>query len=191
MFRRNLGFDAAPGTAVARDDDSAFDIDSAALERVIILRYAVVDIHQLTGDITVDRVRVVGRQLLGFLARRRVFFERGFFQLRRELLRRCHLEQARFGRGEKNVEAFDLRVVSPGAKQARNEVRILFAVGRSQMVRPSRQPLHPVAGFLFFQEGIELFFQGALPVGALAREALKRPQLGSRSVLRRGTQDQK
>src|SRR5206468_12573236 len=80
MFGRNLGFDAAPGTAVAGDHDLAFHIDAPALERFVILRNTVVHVDQLSRDITIDRIRVVRGQLLGFLSRGGVFFEYRFFQ---------------------------------------------------------------------------------------------------------------
>ena len=43
---RELGFQAAPAAAIARDRDLPFDIDAATREVLVVIRHAVVDIHQ-------------------------------------------------------------------------------------------------------------------------------------------------
>ena len=58
--------------AVARDDDGALHRDAEPLELLVVLGQAVVDVDERPGHVAVDRVGVVGRQLLGLLAGRRV-----------------------------------------------------------------------------------------------------------------------
>ena len=113
MFGGNYGFDTAPRAAVADNYDLAFHINAPALERFVILRNTVVHVDQLSRDITIDRIRVVRGQLLGFLSRSGVLLKDGFFQFCRELFRPRHFENARFWGREQDVEAFDLRVVAP------------------------------------------------------------------------------
>ena len=138
MFGGNFGFDTAPRAAVAGNYDLAFHINAPALERFVILRNTVVHVDQLSRDITVNRIRVVGGQLLGFLSRSGVLFEHRLFQFCGEPFRRGHFENAGFGGREQNVETFDLRVVAPGSEKAGDEIRILLTVGRSHMVWPGR-----------------------------------------------------
>ena len=70
VLGRHLGLDAAPRTAVARDHDGALDGDAQAVELLVVVGHAVVDVDQRRGDVAIDRVGVVGGQLLVVLARR-------------------------------------------------------------------------------------------------------------------------
>ncbi len=63
----NLGLDAAPGVVVARDDNLSLDGDAHALELLVVLGDSVVDVDKRSGDVAVDRVSVIGGQLLGLL----------------------------------------------------------------------------------------------------------------------------
>ncbi len=53
MLGGQLGLDAAPRTSVLGDHDLAFDADTEAVEHPVVVRDAVVDEDQLTGDVTV------------------------------------------------------------------------------------------------------------------------------------------
>ena len=72
----DLGLDAAPGDAVARDHDGALNGDAQAVQFLVVSGNAVVDVDERRGDVTVDRVGVVGRELLGLLVRRGVVRKR-------------------------------------------------------------------------------------------------------------------
>ena len=68
MLGGHFRLDAAPGMEVARDDDFALYGNAHALEFFVIFRNAIVDVDQRRGDIAVDRIGVVCRELLGLLA---------------------------------------------------------------------------------------------------------------------------
>src|SRR6476619_2807689 len=57
--RRDFRFDAPPGPAVFRDDDSTLDRHAMALELLVVGRHTVIHEHEWAGHIAVDRVRVV------------------------------------------------------------------------------------------------------------------------------------
>ena len=83
VLGRDFGLDAAPGIAVARDHDGAFDRNAQAFELLVVIRDAVVDVDQRRGDVAVDRVGVVGGQLLGLLVGGGIDGQRWFLQLAR------------------------------------------------------------------------------------------------------------
>ena len=58
----SLRLEAAPAAAVAGDDDLALDVDAALLERLIVVRHAVIDVDQRRGDVAVALIGDVGRQ---------------------------------------------------------------------------------------------------------------------------------
>ena len=60
----NLGLDTAPRVVIARDDDLALHGNAHAIELLVIFRDAVVHVDELSGDVSVDRVRVIGGKLL-------------------------------------------------------------------------------------------------------------------------------
>ncbi len=63
----NLGLDATPGVEVSRDDNLPLNGDAHALELLVVLGDSVVDVDKRSGDVAVDRVSVIGGQLLGLL----------------------------------------------------------------------------------------------------------------------------
>ncbi len=164
VLRRDLGLDAAPGTAVARQHDLPSDIDAALRELLIVLRQAVVDVDQVGLDVAVDRVDVVAGQLLLLLTRRRIVGERTLVEPGTEAGRRDELERAQLRRREEDVEALDPRLVTP----ARKEVAHPFGVGapplRADMVRPRREALEPGAQLRLRDQAVEPLL--ALQLGA-------------------------
>ena len=54
MLGGDFRFDAAPRSAIPRDDDRAFHADAEAIEFLVILRHAMVHVDQRRGDIAVD-----------------------------------------------------------------------------------------------------------------------------------------
>ena len=141
----DLRLDAAPRPAVARDDDGAFHRDAQPVEHLVVLRAAVIDIHQAPGDVAVGRVRVIGRQLFGVLPRGRVGGDGRLDQRGDEPGGGGHLEPPRFRRRHEDVELLDLDLPSPLLQQAGDPLRVVLVVGRAQVVRPRRQTPHVLA----------------------------------------------
>ncbi len=56
---RQFGLEAAPTAAVTRDRDLSFHVHPAAREFLVIVRHAVVDVHQVTRDIAISSIDVV------------------------------------------------------------------------------------------------------------------------------------
>ncbi len=69
MLLRELGLEAAPAAAVAREDDLAADADAALRERLIIVGHAVIDVDHRRGDVAVALVGDIGRKRVGGLRR--------------------------------------------------------------------------------------------------------------------------
>ncbi len=59
-----LGLMPRQDCAVARDDDGALDGNAQAVELFVIFRDAVVDVDQRRGDVAIDGVGVIRRELL-------------------------------------------------------------------------------------------------------------------------------
>jgi hypothetical protein len=98
-------------------------------ELLVVVGHAVVDVDQLAGNVAVDRVGVVARELLVLLPRCRVVGQRWLLEGRREPLRLEQLQQPGTRRREEDLEFLDGRLVSPLPKQVGDELGILFAVG--------------------------------------------------------------
>src|SRR5207302_7175947 len=77
----NLGLDTAPRVVIARDDDLALHGNAHAIELLVVLRDTVVHVDELSGDVSVDRVRVIGGKLLGLLIRGGILRKRGLLKL--------------------------------------------------------------------------------------------------------------
>ena len=186
VLGRDLGLDAAPGAAVAGQHDLALDVDAAPVELVVVLGPPVVHVHEIAGDVAVDRVGVVGRQLLAALARRAVGRERGLAERCGEARRRHHLEHARLRRGEQHVEALDRRVEAPRAEEPGEVVGVLLVVGRAQVVRPRAQVLHPLPQVVPTKERVESRFARDLRLGGRGAEPEQRKRSLGRDVGARG-----
>src|SRR5262249_58028982 len=101
---RALRLEAPPGRAVARDDDRAPRIDAERGELLVIGGEAVVDIDEGRGDVSVDRIDVVGRKLGGSLRRRWIPVDGSLREARPEADRRRHLHDALPRRRGERVE---------------------------------------------------------------------------------------
>src|SRR4029077_14046728 len=100
---------AAPGVAIARDDDRAFYGDAMAIEGFVVFGDAVVDVHERAGDVAVGGIGVVRRELLRLLIRGGILRDSGFLQLGGETRAACYqFDEALFWRREKNAEGFDV-----------------------------------------------------------------------------------
>src|SRR5262249_28235382 len=121
VLSRDFRLDSAEGTSITDDYDLAADVDALSRELFVVLLKSVIRIDELGHHIAIRRIRVVNRQLFRFLSRRRTFFQSRLFEFCCELLRRRHLEETRLGRGEENIEALDLGLIPPRAKQTGDE----------------------------------------------------------------------
>jgi hypothetical protein len=173
VLRRHLGLDAAPGAAVAREDDLALHVHPAARQLLVVARHAVVHVDEGGGDVAVDRIGVVDGELLAGLPGGRVLLQHRLGDGGGETGGLDHLEQPRLRRREENAELLDARVVAPGAEEGGDELRVLLAVRRAEVVRPGGEAAHPVAQVARVQGGVEALLEGALGARALVREAEK------------------
>ena len=145
VLRRDLRLRAAERPAVARNDDGALDRDAGSLEFLVVLGTAVVHVDQRTGDVAVDRVGVVGGQLLGLLTRGRINRHDRLFERRGEAGRRGQFEQAFLRCREQHVIGFELGVPAPLAEPRQHPLGIVLVVGRADVVRPRAEALHVLA----------------------------------------------
>ena len=171
VFGGDLRLDAAPGAAIAGDDDPPLDVDAVPRELLVVVRNAVVDVDELAGHVAGRRVRVVGRQLLGGLRRGRVVGERRFGQLRRVFRGRRQLEHAHARRREEDVEPFDACVVSPRFEQVRKVVRVGLVVRRADVMRPGCEVLEPSLHVCRLDGRVEARLEVALGCTSLDVEA--------------------
>ena len=138
----DLGLDAAPGVAVARDHDRALDRDPQALQAVVVVGHAVVDVDERSRHVAVGRVRVVGRKLLLRLPGGRVRRDGRLLQRRDEPGRRDHLQPALLRRREQHLERLDPGVEPPRLELRQDPLGVVLVVRRADGVRPRREPLH-------------------------------------------------
>ena len=141
VLRRNLGLDAAPGSAVARDDDRAFHAYAVPGEHLVVRGDAVIHIDDRRGDIAVDRVDVVRRQLLRLLRGCRVARDRGFMERETEVRGRHHLDGPLERRRIQHVERFDLRIESIRLELREEPFGVVLVIGRADVMRAGAQAL--------------------------------------------------
>ena len=144
VLGRDLGLDAAPGPAVAGDDDLALHVDAVAGQGLVVAGHAVVDVHEGALHVAVDRVGVVDGKLLLGLARGRVLLEGGLGEAGR---RSAWAPSSRgaassgWGRGRRSARCAP-RSPRTGTARARTTPRCP-AVGRAHLVGARGQALHP------------------------------------------------
>src|SRR2546422_2170425 len=176
MLGGDFRLGAPPGAEVARDDDGAFDGDAYALELFVVVGNAEVDVNERSGDVAVNRVGVVGRELLGFLIRCGILGSHGFLQLCGEARAAIHqLDEAILWRGKEHVEGFYVRVPAELLEPGGDPFRIVFVVRRADMMRARREALHVSAQVLRAGNRTELFFPlafGARRFGGITVERL-------------------
>ena len=129
MLGGDLGLDAAPRPAVARDHNGSLYRHTHAVKTLIIGAYTQVYIHQRRGHIAVDAVGVISRQLLGLLVGGWVPGHRRLLQLRLIGSRRNQGKGAFFGCGKEDVEGFNLRLQPPLFELRQDPLRIFLIVG--------------------------------------------------------------
>jgi hypothetical protein len=155
MVLRQLRLQPAPALAIARDHDAAAHVDAHAVERLVVVRHAVVHIDQRGGHIAVPLVGDVGGQRPGGprgggVASNRAFLERG--PERRWVGRFQHLGDRR---GIQHGERLDMRVPAPVAEQLQLVLGVGLVVRRADLVRLGRHRPHPAAQVVRMDGGIQ------------------------------------
>ena len=171
MLGRDLGLDAAPRPAITRDYDGTLHGHSQAVEPLVVFGHAVVDIDQRRRDIAIDRVGVVGGQLLVVLAGGGIASYGRLGELGRETLRRDHFEGARLGSGEEHLEGFDVGVQAPLFELRQDPLGVVLIVGRADVMRAGGQALHVVVQILGAGSGAEHYLPVVFGVRRFRRVA--------------------
>src|SRR2546426_208353 len=189
VLGRDLGLDAAPRAAVARDHDRALDGDPHALELLVVRGNAVVHVHEGPGDVAVRGIGVVGGELLVLLAGGGIAGDGRLLELGDEASGRHELDHPLARGGEQHVERLDLRLPSPLLELREQPLGVRLVVGRAHVVRPGREAAHVRAHAVGARDRLELRLPVALVPGRAGAEP---PQLLQRSRCRRdqqGTED--
>ena len=130
----DLRLDPAPAMAVAREHDLPLHVDVQPGELLVVLRNAIVHIHEVGGDVTVSGVRVERRQL-SFVGRVRVGRDRRLLQGSDDALRPDQFERALDGVGEQSLGRFDRGIETPRFELVENVLGDLAAAGTAGVMR--------------------------------------------------------
>ena len=98
-------------------------------------------------------------------------------------------EEPLFGRREEHVEGLDLRVEAPLLELGEHPFRVVLVVGRADVVRPGREPLHVGAQVAGVGDGAELRLPLALRACAVIGESAERA--GVRRKCKLGAEERK
>ena len=112
---------------------------------LVVLGQAVVHVDEGAGDVAVDRVGVVGRELLVLLAAGRVHGEGRLVELAANRVGAIISRSRSFGVGKSTSKRLDPRVPAPLAEAGQDPLGVLLAVGRADVVRARAQPAHRLA----------------------------------------------
>jgi hypothetical protein len=143
---------------VLRDHDRAFHRNAHPLQLLVVFRNSVIHKDQRRCNVAINRICVVGWQLLALLAGSWILRNRRLLQLRDKF--RPAFDQfdgPLFRRGEQNVKGLDVRIETELLEFRRQPFRIVLVVCRSNIVRPRRKPLHVVAHQLRIRNRLEPF----------------------------------
>ncbi len=178
MLGGHLRLDAAPASAVARYHNGPFDRDPQPVQRLVIVRHAIVDVHQRRGDVAIDGIGVVAGELLGVLRRSRVSRHGWLLQLGREARRLQQLQRALFRGRKKHIVGFNPGCKPPIFELGENPLGILPVVGRPDVVRSGAEPLHVSAQSGGVRNGAELGLPLALGAGGIGGVPTERSRFG-------------
>ncbi len=145
VLLRELGLEAPPAAAVAGDDDLALDADAPALERLVVVGHAVVDVDQLGGDVAVALVGEVGGKRAGRVARRAVAVDLALLQGGDEMLGPDQLDGLRDRGWIEDLEFLDVGVPAPGLVLRQHPLGVGLVVGRADLVGGRGHLLEPTA----------------------------------------------
>ncbi len=176
VLGRNFGLDAAPGVVVTRDDNLPLDGDTHALELLVVLGDPVVDVDERGSDVAVDRVSVIGGELLDLLIGGGVLRKSGFLEPGDELRAAFDEFNDTFsGRWKENVKLLDVRVETEVLEFRGDPFGVVLVGGRAHVVRVRREFLHISAEIVRAGNGAEFLFPlafGARRFGGVAEERL-------------------
>ena len=148
---------------VARDDNLALDGNTHALELLVVLRNSVVDIDERGSHVAVDRVSIIGGELLGLLIRGEVLRKCGFLEFGDKLRAPFdELNEAFPGRGKENFELLDVGIETELLEFCGDPFGVVLVVGRTDVVRARGKTLHVGAQIVRAGKGAELLFPLAL-----------------------------
>jgi hypothetical protein len=181
MLGGDLGLDAAPGFAVASDDDGALHGDAEAIELLVVGGDAEVHIDQGRGDVAVGGIGVVRGELLAVLRGCGVLRDGRLIEFGGEAMRLDEFDGAFLGGREEHVEVLDGRVHAELFEFGEEPLGVVLIVGRSDMVRPGGQSLHVGAQVGGIGEGAEFGFPVALGAGGLGGVSAQRRGVGGKT----------
>ena len=162
MILRQFRLQPAPADTVAGDDDLALDADAQPLQRLVIVRHAVIDVDEVGRHIAVALIGDIGRQRAGGPGGGGVALDRRFLQRRLERFRSDQLQRLADRRRIQHLERFDARVPAPAFELRHLEIGIFLVVRRAHLVRLRRHPLHPIAQLVRMDRRVEAFLQRRL-----------------------------
>src|SRR5262249_51797248 len=114
VLLREPRLQSAPALAVARDDDLALHRHAQALERLVIILHAVIDIDDRRGDIAVALIGDISGKLVFDARGACIARDRGFGQRRLERRPAYELERLAQRSGIEHLEGLDMRIPAPG-----------------------------------------------------------------------------
>ena len=182
VLEGHLGLDAAPTAAVARQHDLALHAHAELLELLVVGGHAVVHVDHLTGDVAVGRVGVEGRRLI-VVGGIRIARHRRLLDHERAAGRPDHLEPALGGPGHVGFELFDRGVQPERLELGQRVVGHHLRPRAPGHVWLGRHGLHVLAQPRRLGHGAETFFEGALRLERIAREAAQGGRLAGHGEL--------
>ena len=142
VLSRDLGLDAAPGPEVAGDHDRPLDRDAQPIELLVVRRHAVVHVHERRGDIAVDRIGVVGRELLALLCGGRIAGNGRFLELGHESRWRDQLDDPIDRSREQHIKCLDVRIEPEALELRENPLGVVLIVRGADVMRSRGEPTH-------------------------------------------------
>ena len=168
----DLRLDAAPRSAITGYHDGTLHGNSQPIKLFVVFPHAVIHVHQRRSHIAIDGIGVVGRQLLRGLLAGGIDAQRWFLQLGDKVRGLKELNMPFLGSGKKNVEGFDVCVETKFLKLRQQPIRIVFVVGRTDVMRMRAQALHFVAQHIRIGNTAELRLPFTLRGGMSGRVAV-------------------
>ncbi len=170
MLGRHLGLDAAPGISVTRDHDCTLDRNAHALEFLVVVRDAVVDVNQRGSDVAVRRVGIVGGKLFGLLVGCGIDGQRRLLQFGSEFRGFEQFYDPHFRSGKQSIESLDVGIETPLLEFGEHPFGIVLVIRGADVVRTGGEALHVVAQVLGLGDRAKFGFPIAL--GARRRRGI-------------------
>ncbi len=161
----------APAAAVAGDDDLAPDADAQALERLVVVGHAVVDVDDGGGDIAVALVEQIARQAPALGPGGGVALDRRLAQAGLEGLGALELQGLGDRGGVIDLEGLDVGLPAEGLELGQLPLGIGLVVGRADVVGFGRHALQPLADLGGMDLGVQARTQSCLGIVGRQRRA--------------------